>query len=202
MTRSVRFVGAIVLGLSFVCTAMAAEDQQPSEKRAPEQASQKVAPVRPSRFWRGAPPDLLPDLIITTATVTMKCKPGGFKEATMVATVKNAGSTATADLSAIPWQLIIAADWYPNWSAGNPPTSPPTWVKPLAGGPMSLKPGEEWTATMVMPGLPKLNTQSDNLEIYDFTLDADPLEQVAESNETNNNFWARVALDNCVPVDY
>jgi hypothetical protein len=140
----------------------------------------------------------LPDLIISSATVTMTCEPDGSRTAKFVATVKNQSSVGTVNLSAIPWQQIIAADWWPpQYKIKDQPLGT---VKPMQGGPMMLKPGEEFTTPLTMTGLPSLElTEPGNTEYYGFELTADPLGGVFEADEDNSQKLLYVALDkNCV----
>lgn len=200
MIRYVRFIGAIVLGLSLVCAAVSAQVQRPSEKQAPVRPPNKQVPVRPSRFFYGPPPNILPDLVITFGTAAVKCEANGSRKAELVATVINQSLTATADLSSIPWQIIVAADWWPIDGWGSLSSSG-TWVKPLMGGPMTLKPGEQFTTSLTITGLPHINPV-DDIEKYGFELTADPLKGVIESNEDNNQMLIYVYLDkNCVKVN-
>ena len=200
MIQYVRLVGAIMVGLSLVCASVSAQVQRPSEKQAPVRPSNKQIPVRPSRFFNGPPPNILPDLVITFGTVTVKCETNGSQKAEFVATVINQSMTGTADLSAIPWQIILAADWWPVDGWGSLSTSG-TWVKPLMGGPMTLKPGEQFTTSLTITGLPHVNPV-DNIERYGFELSADPLDGVKEPDEKNNSMLLFEYLDeNCVKVN-
>lgn len=123
-----------------------------------------------------------PDLVISHATVAMKCLADGTRTATIFVIVKNQGA-GPADLSKDPWRIVIDADW--GWSRGN--GSKPATVLPQAGGPQQLKAGGIFPATMTIPGMkapPRRKTKE--VESYVFTLRADPRKIVAESREDNN----------------
>jgi len=58
-------------------------------------------------------------------------------------------------------------------------------IKPQAGGPTVLKPGQSFTTKLTVAGLPKF--KKGNLTgQYGFKVTADPLKAVAESIENNN----------------
>lgn len=207
MTAYVQFVGAILLALSFAFESPVLAQvrqqspelpaQQPSSNQAPERPSRPTVP--PSRYFR-TPPDLAPDLIIASGTVAMNCEPDGSRRADFNVTVKNQSSTATADMSGITWQIIVAADWWPVKGWGQVVSSSVGWVKPLEGGPMALKPGEQFTTPLTITGLPQLTPE--NYQEYGFELTADPMNGVLESNEDNNQMLLYVTLDkNCVKVN-
>ena len=64
---------------------------------------------------------------------------------------------------------------------------------------MKFRPGDEWTAKLIVSGLPKLNIDPLKYpESYNFDLIADPLHGVAESNEDKNVVSIYANLENCV----
>ena len=69
-------------------------------------------------------------------------------------------------------------------------------VTPQLGGPKALKPGESWTGTLTITGIPRLKKGGHKGD-YSFGVTADPLNGVAESNEKNNENLA-YASDPCV----
>ncbi len=180
---------AMVLGLEVNAVA---QRQQP-DRRSPGQ----LVPVEKNPGLMA----LLPDLVITSASVTPKCD-GGTWTANINATVKNQSSHGTADLSKVVWQIVLAADWW--FTAGqvfleNPPTKP---VNPQAGGPMALKPGESWTRMLSITGIPKANVPKAQkaghpTAQFGFGVTADPTNGVAEANENNNKKLIYLPMTTC-----
>ena len=182
---------ALVAGLAMAMgwqATEAAESQKPGI-REPVQA----VPVEKTRLLGPA----LPDLVITSASVTPKCGGmGGTWTANIVATVKNNGQVA-ADLSKITWQIVLEADW--GFTAGNPSAKT---VKPQVGGPKELKPGESWTGTLTINGIPKANVSKAKkgghpTAQFSFAVKADPSNGVAEANEKNNEKLIYLPMTTC-----
>ena len=132
---------------------------------------------------------MMPDLVVASASVTPVCN-GKTWTAKIVATVKNNGQVA-ADLSKITWQIILAADWFFTPGEGFLENPSPKTVKPSVGGPKELKPGESWTGTLTITGIPKANVAKAKkaghpTAQFGFKLVADPTNSIAEANEKNN----------------
>jgi len=144
------------------------------------------------------PPEWKPDLVVASAKVTTVCTAQGTVTANIVATIKNQSSKGTADLSKVPWHIIAEARWWPQSSSSYLENPSKQTVKPQAGGPTTLKPGQTWTAKLAIVGLPKYKTNLGNTVAgnYVFEVKADPLKAVAEGNE-NNNTVMTVAPDAC-----
>lgn len=182
----------VILGLSLLCMPPVTAQLR---KQGPGQEGPLKAPTQPI-----GPPELLPDLVVASAVVTMKCQADGTRSATIVATVKNQSAKGTADLSKVPWQIIVEADW--GWGSGG--LKPPT-VKPQAGGPKTLKSGESWKATLTIAGIKPPTQQTPGsgpaVESYNIQVIADPLKGVVESNENNNDKVEHVNLDkDCLQI--
>jgi hypothetical protein len=170
----------LLVGSSVLCAATVdAQGRQPSGQGSP------AMPIRPA-----PPPDALPDLVVS-AKATVVCAPQGTVTATIVATVKNQGAKAIADLSKIPWQIIVEGHWGFTGGEGFLEKKAGGTVKPQLGGPKTLKPGESWVGTLKILGIPKMDVAKAKAGGHlssQFALWAivDPLKGVAESNETNN----------------
>jgi CARDB len=144
------------------------------------------------------PPEWKPDLVVTSAKVTTVCTAQGTATAKIVATIKNQSPKGTADLSKAVWQIIVeVTSW---WSTGvtgvgleNPGKQT---VKPQIGGPKTLKPGQSWTGTLTIVGIPKFEKGGTKPGQYGFEVRADPQKAVAESNEANNELLT-YAFDPC-----
>lgn len=174
--------GAIAIAAPvFAAAAERQTEGTPTLRQAPPQ--KPPVPLAP-------PPEFLPDLVVSAASVTMQCLPGGLT-ATIVATVKNQSPKGTADLSKIPWQIILEADWGFTGGEGFLEKSSVMTVKPQVGGPKTLKPGDSWTGTLTITGIPKVNVAEakkagKTASEYVFKVTADPGNGVAETDEKNN----------------
>lgn len=147
---------------------------------------------------RPTPPKIaLPDLTITAVKATTTCA-NGTVTATIVATVKNGDQNGLADLSKIPFAIVMDANWGSTVGAGSLDGAPPLKpVKPQSGGPKTLKPGETWTGTMTITGVPRFKAGAPKTAKYVFTVNADPLKGVAETDEKNNGSTPVYASDPC-----
>lgn len=166
---------------------------QPAASQARKPAPQgPVKAVQPS-----VPTDWLPDLVIVSAEATATCAPNGTVNATVVATVKNEGTKGTADLSKLPFHTVLeVSSWWPTSGNDNLEKLPAPMVKPQAGGPPTLKPGQSWQGKLSIAGMPKFKKKPTNAPQYGFVVRADPSKAVAEANEANNEKFAFV-LDPC-----
>lgn len=145
----------------------------------------------------GQPRIALPDLTITSAKVTAKCG-NGTVTADIVATVKNGDFNGLADLSKIPFNIVMDANWGSVLGESSLETAPPVKpVNPKAGGPKQLAHGEIWTTTMTITGIPKFKKGLPKPGQYSFRVTADPMKAVTETDETNNTMLA-YASDPCV----
>jgi CARDB protein len=181
-------VAAILIGLGLVpVSAASAQDRKPKPgQQGPVKATQPLVPAE----W-------VPDLVITSAKATTVCTAKGTVTATIVATVKNQSPKGTVDVSKVPMQIIVeVAKWSSTGvTSAVLETGPPT-IKPQAGGPATLKPGETWTATLDIAGMPKFTKSGNKPGQYGFLVKADPLNAVAESDEKNNDLNV-FAFDPC-----
>lgn len=177
---------ALLLGVSLLCVPPAS-----AQARKPQGPMMETPPVIPAEF--------LPDLVVS-AKATVKCTANGKVAATIIATVKNQSPKGTADMSKIPWQILVEADWA--FTGGPGFLEPGQTVKPQLGGPKTLKPGESWVATLEIVGIPKVDVakakKGGHLSSqYAFWATVDPLKGVAESNETNNKSASVYLSDPC-----
>jgi hypothetical protein len=179
MTRRQVLVCAILLGLSVLCVP-------PVSAKVGKPSPSQEGPVMPTQPV--IPTEWLPDLVVTSVTVAATCEASGTVKATINAIVKNQSPKGIADLSKIPWQIILAADW---WPTGGPATVGQSAVKPVlpqAGGPMSLKPGQWVARTLTITGIPKHKpgAAGGGTHQFGFKVTADPTKGVAEADEKNN----------------
>ena len=102
MLRRPLFSRAVLLGLTLLCAVPAAGQAQ---RPAPGQGGPLAKP--------GAQlaPEYLPDLVVTSVKVTMKCAANGRLTADLLATVKNQSPKGTADLSKVTWNILLEATW-------------------------------------------------------------------------------------------
>ncbi len=127
----------------------------------------------------------LPDLTIPSAKVSAKCA-NGTVTATIDATVKNGELNGTADLSKIPFGIVMGVTWFSTSGGGNLDPAPPLKpVNPQLGGPKTLKPGESWSGTMTVTGMPRFKALQ-KAGTYGFSIEADPTKAVTEADEKNN----------------
>jgi hypothetical protein len=133
------------------------------------------------------PPAALPDLVIADMKTTPVCNANGTTTANVKVTVANLSPRATADLSKVTWQIVVAASWW----AVNPETllksPPPAVVEPKAGGPMAFKPGQTWTTTLTVVGIPAMKKNVKTPGMHGIAVRVDPSNGVAESDEMNNH---------------
>lgn len=180
---------ALLLGVSLLCVPPVF-----AQARKPQGPMMETQPV--------IPPDFLPDLVVS-AKATVKCTTNGKVAATVIATVKNQSPKGTADMSKIPWQILVEAEWA--FTGGPGFLEPGQAMKPQLGGPKTLKPGETWVATLDIVGIPKVDVakaQRAGHKLgqlrYSFVATVDPLKGVGESNETNNRSAAVFLSDPCL----
>ena len=138
---------------------------------------------------------VLPDLTITSATVTTACV-GKNVTANIEATVKNGDKSGLADLSKIPFSIVMDATFASIFGSSSLEESSVKPVNPQAGGPKSLKPGETWTTKMTITGMPRFKPGLTKPGQYVFSVNADPVKGVTESDEKNNQKLA-YAYDPC-----
>ncbi|MEZ5832055.1 MAG: hypothetical protein R3D05_12830 [Dongiaceae bacterium] len=142
------------------------------------------------------PPDLLPDLVISAASVKATCVDKKTVTADISATVKNMGPKATADLTKVTWQIVIGARWGSTSGPGNLENPNAVVVNPQVGGPKTLPPGGTWTGKLTFVGIPRFKKSFPKQGEYAFGVDADPNNGIGESNEKNNEKLI-YALDPC-----
>ena len=141
----------------------------------------------PGAPMRGKPvlPPLLPDLTIPSAKVSAKCV-NGTVTAVVDATVKNGDTNGMADLSKIPFGIVMGATWFSTTGSGSLVTETSTKpVNPQLGGPKTLNPGQTWNGTMTITGIPRFSPLKKAGQ-YGFEVTADPAKAVAETDEKNN----------------
>jgi CARDB len=129
-------------------------------------------------------PDALPDLVVTKADATLTCVGGNQVIATIAMTIVNKGPKVSADMS----KMLVAyeARWHAT-SGGDALAGPITAIKPSGGIATPLKPGQSYSNTMVIQGIPEYKkTVPKKAQYYAFEVWADPAKQLPESNETNN----------------
>jgi len=141
------------------------------------------------------PPELLPDLAFGGTSFAAQCTANRTLRIDIHTIVKNKAAKATADLSKIPWQIAIEANWFVVNPAQLENPNAKT-VKPQLGGPKTLGPGAEWKAQLVISGVPAYRKDVKGQGLYNLTVDIDPMKGVLESNETNNHLTGYV-LDPC-----
>ena len=143
------------------------------------------------------PPEWKPDLVVASAKATAVCTAQGTVTAKIVAVVKNQSPKGTAYLSNIPMQIVVEVTKW--WSTSGPgfleKSSKPT-IKPQLGGPKTLKPGQSWTATLSIAGIPKFKKGGTKPRQYGFVVRVDPVKGVPEANEANNELLT-YAFDPC-----
>jgi hypothetical protein len=184
MARHRASIHATLLGLGFLCAAPAGAQLG----KPPGGGFQGTQPVVPKEF--------IPDLVISSVKATATCTDHGTVTAKIVATVKNQSPKGTADLSKVPWNIVVeVTSWTSTTGSGNLEKEAKT-VKPQAGGPKTLKPGESWNATLEIAGIPKFKTSIKKQGQYSFLVRADPMSVVGESDEKNNDKPAYV-MDPC-----
>jgi hypothetical protein len=177
---------AIAVGVGVSCAAVSAAQTRKPVTNAPVKAVQPTVP-----------PEWLPDLVVVSADATAVCTAKGTVTATVVAKVRNQGSKGTADLSKTPFHIVVeVSEWWSTSGPINLEQPPGQTIKPQVGGPTTLKPGESWTGTLVIAGMPKFKKNPTNAPQYGFVVRADPLKAVAEADESNNEKLA-YAPDPC-----
>lgn len=149
-------------------------------------------PAKPSP---GGPKILLPDLTITSAKVTLTCG-NKIVTANIEATVKNGDTNGVADLSKIPFAIVMDATWGSTSGLNGLEDSSTKPVNPQLGGPKTMKPGESWTGKMTITGIPRFKPGTAKAGQYVFPVNADPVKGVAETDEKNNTKLA-YAYDPC-----
>jgi hypothetical protein len=132
------------------------------------------------------PPAALPDLAISKFQATPVCMPNGSTTVTIKVTLTNVGK-AKADLSHIPYQMIVSADWWPvtyDILAQKPPQDV---IAAQASGPKSLAPGESWPATLTVSGIPAMKKKVNPPGAHGVMTTIDQGNKLSESDEFNNN---------------
>lgn len=185
MVRRLASVSAILMGLCLLGGSPVLA-QSTTGQQGPQRQVEPIFPAAPK-----------PDLVVTSASTTAVCTAQGTVTVNIVATVKNQSPKGIADLSKIPWQIIVeVTSW---WDAKvnkagleNPGKQA---IKPQAGGPTVLKPGQSFAVKLTVAGLSKF--KKGNLTgQYGLKVTADPLKGVPESNEGNNQITT-FAWDPC-----
>ena len=127
----------------------------------------------------------LPDLTISSAKVTVTC---GNKTVTanIEATVKNGDTSGLADLSKIPFAIVMDASWGSISGLSSLEETSTKPVNPQLGGPKTMKPGESWSGKMTISSMPRFKPGTAKAGVYVFSVHADPVKGVAETDETNN----------------
>ena len=97
-------------------------------------------------------PDALPDLVVTKADATLTCVGGNQVIATIAMTIVNKGPKVSADMS----KMLVAyeARWHAT-SGGDALAGPITAIKPSGGIGKPLKPGQSYSNSMVIQGIPE-----------------------------------------------
>jgi hypothetical protein len=174
MLRIHASVATILIGLNLLYAS-------PVSAQTVQQVPQTQAPII-------LPAEFRPDLVVTVAgNPKAVCTAQGTVTVNIVATVKNQSPKGTADLSKIPWHIIVEVTkwWDAKVNKAGFENPGKQTVKPQVGGPAVLKPGQSFTVTLTVAGLPKF--KKGNLTgQYGFHVTADPLKGVLESNEGNN----------------
>lgn len=166
--------------LVLIAVSAAAQARKPSPGQ--EGGLQPTQPVVPAEF--------LPDLVVASAKATATCTAKGSVTAKIEATVKNQSPKGPADLTKVPWQIVVeVTKWWSTSGEGplDPTKGSVKTVKPQQGGPKVLKPGESWTTVLEIANMPPFKTGLQNPGTYGFTVRADPLKGIGESNEANND---------------
>jgi hypothetical protein len=132
------------------------------------------------------PAAALPDMAITNMQTTPVCTPKGTTTANIKVTVTNIGK-ATADLSKITWAIIVSADWWPVTYELLAKTPPPALVWPQAGGPTAFTPGQSWTTTLTINGIPAMKKNAKVPGQHGVMAHVDPNNKLPESDEKNNS---------------
>lgn len=173
ISRRFRLTGAIAAGVSIACATLVAAQ------------TRKVAPAGPVKAIQLKAP--LPDLKINLTSAGSLCTPQGTVNVEVIVRVINEGK-GVADFSKVPFQTVIAVK---SWSAVDPDgTVTPAFgnvVLPKVGGTIVLGPGQEWTRTLEVLGLPKLKNGGKAPSKYSFGMSVDPEGGIVESREDNNN---------------
>ena len=186
MLRIHAAANAILMGLSLLCASSVSAET--TDRTGPQTQIQPILP-----------PEWLPDLVVASATATTVCTAQGTVKARITVVVKNQSAKGTADMSLIPMQTIVdIRTWYP--ASGNEwlVKWPVVTIKPSAGGPKVLKPGQTAKATLEIAGIPKYKTKKGNTVpgVYIFAVRVDPVNGVKEANEKNNEILIK-ASDPC-----
>ncbi len=193
MTRRQMAAGLALAGVALLGAAsiVGAETAQP----VPARAVTQLAP-RPAEAARpGHLVEQLPDLAVTLAKVSVTCVRGSYVKAVISATLENL-STRSADLSKVPWQIIVKADWSPSMGSGQLMDRDKETIMPTANGPILWRPGQHLARTLTIHGIPKYKETAPQPRQYGFAVRVDPKNLIAESDESNNAGMA-TALDPC-----
>lgn len=172
ISRRVRLAGVIAVGVSIACaTPVAAQTRKP----APAGPVQAIQPKVP-----------LPDLTINLTAAESLCTVNGTVNVVIIVKIVNQGK-GIANFSKAPFQTVLAVE---SWSIMDPDGTEKqgygSVVLPKAGATVVLGPGEEWTTTLDVIGLPKLKNGPKAASKYIFGIRVDPTGAVAESREDNN----------------
>ena len=137
----------------------------------------------------------MPDLIVESASASVKCGVKGTRNVTAFANLRNKGA-ATADLSKDPFKTIVEASlWWPHGSGQKSVVH----TNPQWGGPKELKPGESIATNLTFTGIeypvygqldPNANQTNLGIKIV-----ADPKNLVNEgAREVNNTKFVYVTV--------
>ena len=178
MAAGITLAAAALLSAASI---VGAETAQP----APARAVSQLAPA--ARVGH------LPDLAVTAAKVSVTCVGGNYVKAVISATFRNL-SARSADLSRVPWQIVVKAEWSPSMGSGYLMDPGKETVMPTANGPVLWRPGQKLARTLTIHGIPRYQETAPLPRQYGFAVRVDPKNLIAESDESNNTEVA-TALD-------
>lgn len=184
MTRR-QMAAGFVLAASALC-ATASPARPETAQPAPHRTVLQIAPS--ARVLSLS--ETLRDLAVTLAKVSVTCIGGNYLKAVIVATFRNLSNAKSADLTRVPWQSIIKADWNPSLGYGSLMDPGRKTIKPMASGPVLWRPGQTMMRTLTIHGIPKHHATATAPCRYGFAVRIDPKNPIAESDESNN---ARIA---------
>jgi hypothetical protein len=184
MAAGFALAAAVLLGAASI---VGAETAQPVPARAVTQRAPR--PPEAARIGQ------LPDLAVTAAKVSLTCVRGNSVKAVISATFENL-STRSADLSNVPWQVIVKAEWSPRMGSRHLVDPDKETIMPTASAPVLWRPGQNLARTLTIHGIPKYKKTAPQPRQYGFAVRVDPKNLIAESDESNNAGIA-TALDPC-----
>lgn len=172
ISRRFRLAVAMVAGVSM---AGAPPVEAQTRKPAPPGPAKAVQPKLP-----------LPDLKINLTAAGSLCTVNGTANVEVIVRVINAGK-GVADFSKAPYQAVVKVNsWWIIEPDGTAKPASASVVLPQVGASVVLGPGQEWTTTLSVLGLPKLKNGPKTPSKYGFEIHVDPTAAIAESDESNN----------------